>query len=121
MPIVDVEIVLRPGEALHQEVVVQLADELSEIFQSPRGGTWVKIRGLSVDHYAENGRRPAEVYPIFISVLKAKFPETDEIEMEVEKITGAVARICGRPSENVHVIYQPEARGRVAFGGKMVS
>ena len=121
MPIVDVEIVLRPEEALRQEMTAELADELSEIFQSPRGGTWVKVRGLPVDHYAENGGRPAEVYPIFISVLKAKFPETDEMETEVEKITGAVARICGRPSENVHVIYQPEARGRVAFGGKLVS
>lgn len=121
MPIVDVEIVRRPGEALNQEMAAELADELSEIFQSPRGGTWVKVRGLPVDHYAENGGRPAEVYPIFISVLKAKFPETDEIEMEVARITGAVAQLCGRPSENVHVIYQPEARGRVAFGGKIVS
>lgn len=121
MPIVDVEIVLRPGEALRQEMAAELADELGEVFRSPRGGTWVKLRGLPVDHYAENGGRPAEVHPVFISVLKAKFPEAAEMEMEVARITGAVAQICGRPSENVHVMFQPQAQGRVAFGGKIVS
>jgi phenylpyruvate tautomerase PptA (4-oxalocrotonate tautomerase family) len=61
------------------------------------------------------------VYPVFVSIIKSELPPIDEMEKEVEKITGAMARICGRPSENVHVIYQPQAKGRVAFGGRIVS
>ena len=121
MPIADVEIVLRPGEVLRPEMAAELANELGEIFQSSPRGTWVRVRCLPADHYAENSGRPAEVYPIFVSILKAILPVAHEIDMEVARITGAVAQICGRPSENVHVIYQPEARGRVAFGGKIVS
>lgn len=121
MPIVDVEIVLRPGETIHTEVLAELANELGEILQSPRGATWIKLRELPANHYAENGGTPAGVYPIFLSILRAKLPAADKMEREVEKITGAVAQIFGRSSENILLIYQPEGRGRVAFGGKIVS
>jgi len=121
MPIVDIEIVLRPNETLRKEMVTDLADELGEILQSPQGGTWVRVRGLPADHYAENGGMPEGAYPVFVSIIKSELPTRDEMQKEVEKITGAVAQICGRPSENVHVIYQPQGKGRVAFGGKIVS
>jgi phenylpyruvate tautomerase PptA (4-oxalocrotonate tautomerase family) len=120
MPIVDVEIVLRPDEVVRKEIATELANEIGEIFQSSPAGTWVKVRELSAECYAENGGTPNGVYPIFVSITKSKLPEVDELEREAAKITGAVAQICGRSSENVHLIYQPEGRGRVAFGGKMV-
>lgn len=121
MPIVEVEIVLRPNESLRKEMVTELADEFGDIFQSPQGGTWVKVRGLPAEHYAENGGMQEGVYPIFVSIIKSKLPLIDELQIEVEKIIGAVAQVCGRSSENVHVIYQPEGRGRIAFGGTIVS
>ncbi len=121
MPVVDIEIVLRPDEALRREMVTELADELGEIFQAPQGGTWVKVREVPADHYAENGGVREDIYPVFVSIIKYEIPSADEMQKEVEKITGAVAQVCGRPSENVHVIYQPQAKGRVAFGGKIVS
>lgn len=121
MPIVDIEIVLKANEIIQSETVEELADQIGEIFGSPKGTTWVKVRGLERDHYAENGGALDGVFPIFISVLKSKLPATEEMQKEVEKITGAVAQICGRPSGNVHVIYLPEGRDRVAFGGKLVS
>jgi len=120
MPIVDVEIVLRPNETFRQEIVAQLAAELGEVFHSPQRGTWVKVRGLPADHYAENSGMLEGVYPVFLTIIKSEVPLPDEIQKEVEKITDAVAQICGRPSENVHVIYQPEGKGRVAFGGKLI-
>jgi phenylpyruvate tautomerase PptA (4-oxalocrotonate tautomerase family) len=52
--------------------------------------------------------------------MKSELPLLEEMQKEVAKITAAVAQIYGRPAENVHVIYQPEARGRVAFGGEIV-
>ncbi len=121
MPIVEIEIILKPDEIIHSEIVEELADQLGEIFGSPKGTTWVKVHTLANDHYAENGGLPDRVFPVFVSILKSKLPGKEEMQNEVEKITGAVAQICGRPSGNVHVIYLPEGRDRVAFGGKLVS
>lgn len=121
MPIVDLEIVLRPNETIREEMVSALADELGEIFRSPPGKTWVKIHPLASNQYAENGGRPEGVSPIFVVVMKSELPSFEEMQNELAQIAGAVAQICGRPSENIHVIYQPEGRGRAAFGGKLVS
>ena len=120
MPIVDIEIVLRANEIIREEMVSELADELGEIFHSSPGKTWLKVRLLAAAQYAENGGKPEGVYPIFVTVLKSKMPSMEELQEEMAKITGVVAHICGRPSENIHVIFQPEGRGRVAFGGKLV-
>jgi hypothetical protein len=37
MPIVEVEIILRPGESIPDGIASELADELGRIFGSPRG------------------------------------------------------------------------------------
>lgn len=120
MPLVEVEIVLKPNEVIQDEIASKVADQLGQIFNSPKGGTWVKLHTLSESNYAENGGRDDGVYPIFVSVLKAKLPPQDEIQAEVEKITSAVAQTCNRPPTLVHVIYAPQGSGRVAFGGKIV-
>lgn len=120
MPIIDIEIVLRANESIGEEVVSELADELGEIFHSSPGETWIKVHPLSADQYAENDGTLDGIYPIFITVMKSKLSSFEERQKEVANITGAVAQICGRPSDNVHVIYQPAGRGRVAFGGKIV-
>ena len=121
MPIVEIEIVLKPNEIIQGITVEELADQLGKIFNSPKGTTWVKVHELERSRYSENGGTPAGVFPVFVSVLKSILPGMDEMQKEVEMITGAVARICRRPSGNVHIIYLPEGRGRVAFGGKIVS
>jgi phenylpyruvate tautomerase PptA (4-oxalocrotonate tautomerase family) len=120
MPIVDIDIVLGPNEANRKEMVSELANELGEIFHSSPGETWIKVQTLSANQYAENGGTQDGVYPVFVTIIKSKLSSIEEMQNEVAKITGAVAQICGRPSENIHVIYQPEGRGRVAFGGKLV-
>ena len=120
MPIVDIEIVIRANEVIRADMVSELADEMGEIFHSSPGETWIKVHPLSADQYAENGRTPNGIYPVFVTVIKSKLSSIEEMQNEVAKITGAVAQLCGRPSDNIHVIYQPEGRGRVAFGGKLV-
>jgi hypothetical protein len=60
------------------------------------------------------------VYPVFVSVLKARLPSLGRLALEVAELTRAVAAVCHRPAENVHVVYQPEAAGRVSFGGRLV-
>jgi phenylpyruvate tautomerase PptA (4-oxalocrotonate tautomerase family) len=121
MPILDVEIVLEPGEALRPGLAGELADRAGEVFGAAPGTTWVKLRAISADHYAENQTgRPADVFPVFVSVLKAKLPPLNERQREVTRLTEAVARVCRRAPENVHILYLPEGAGRMAFGGTLV-
>jgi len=54
MPILDVEVVLEPGEALRLELAGELADRAGEVFGASPGTTWVKVRAIPAEHYAEN-------------------------------------------------------------------
>ena len=53
MPIVEVEIVLLPGESMRSGLAAEIADRCGEVFGSPPGSTWVKLRAIPCDHYAE--------------------------------------------------------------------
>lgn len=55
MPLVDVEIVLKPQETIPDAMASELTDKLGQIFRSPRNGTWVKVHGIDEVSYAENG------------------------------------------------------------------
>ena len=119
MPIVEVEIVaerkLAPGLA------VNLAHNLAPIFGGPASSTWVKLRRLDVSDYAEGDGGPSsEVRPVFVKILKAELAAGDELRDEIRLIAETVGATCERPVENVHVIYEQSARGRVAFGGELV-
>lgn len=119
MPILNIEIVMRPGENLPPGLATELADRTGEIFDSPAGNTWVKVYLIPAEYYAENSSAPNGIFPVFVSVLKAKRPSPDALQVEVNRLTTAIAQICNRPQENVHIIYSPEGRGRVAFGGNL--
>ena len=121
MPIVEVEIVLKPNEAISGTWASELADQLGAIFGSPKNGTWVKVWGIHDMHYSENGGKEEGVYPVFVSVVKSRLPEPIDMQREVDAMIAAIAQICRRDPSLVHVIYQPEGRGHVAFGGKIVT
>ena len=121
MPIIDVEIVLLPGETVRSGLAAEIADRCGEVFGSPPGNTWVKLHLTPRDHYAENGGGPSvSVYPVFASVLKVRLPSPDALRAEVSRLTAAIAQATGRPEEHVHVAYSPEGAGRVAFGGEIM-
>lgn len=121
MPILDVELVLRPDESLPADLARQIAVRAGEVFAAPPGTTWVKLRTLAATHYAENEAEPGPaVSPVFVTVLKAHLPEPAALQAEVAALTEAIAAACGRPPENVHILYLPPGVGRVAFGGKLV-
>ena len=120
MPIVQIEIILRPNEVVRKDLAAELAGELGKIFHSAKGETWVKVQWLLPEQYAENDEPQGSIFPVFVSILKSTLPPPDKIQQEVDKLTHATAQICGRPTENVHVMYEPEGKGRVSFGGKMV-
>ena len=121
MPILDVQIVVADGEALDASLASSLADASGEVFGSVAGRTWVRVHALPREGYAENGGGPPEgVHPVFVRVLLADPPEGEELRSQVHRLTLAVAKVCARLPENVHLFYEPSARGRVAFGGKLV-
>lgn len=122
MPIIDIEIVLRPGESLPPGLAAELARVAGEIFGTPPGRTWVKITTIPFERYAENEvETGASPYPVFLSVLKARRPPPELLPVEVRKLTEAVAVACNRPEQNVHIVYLPDATGWVSFGGRLIS
>jgi hypothetical protein len=122
VPILEIEIVTSGGESFDDALATRLADAAGRVFETVAGGTWVRLRGLPRDCYAENGGGPPEgVLPVFVEILLADPPQGEELRLQVHRLTLAIAKVCARPPENVHLRYQPAARGRVAFGGKLVS
>lgn len=121
MPILHVEIVTRSGQAIRPGLARELADRTGEIFGSEPGGTWVSVHPLDQGFYAENHSAAGDIFPVFVSVLKAKLPFPEALQIEITGLTEAIAHICDRPKENVHIFYQPEGAGRVAFGGRLVT
>jgi plasmid replication initiation protein len=104
-----VELIIRAG--LCQE----LAEACAIALESRPAGTWVRLRALESWQYAENG--PA-TRPVFVELILADWPDTPD--QVLAKVAAAVAACLDRPVEWVHVLLQPPARGRVAFGGQLL-
>jgi phenylpyruvate tautomerase PptA (4-oxalocrotonate tautomerase family) len=120
LPIIEIELILRPGESVPDGLAAQIANSSGEIVGTPKGGTWVKIHAIPSENYAENGAEPDDtVFPVFVSILKSRLPDPKAMQAEVTRLTETIAQICARPPENVHIIYQPPAAGRAAFGGRV--
>jgi phenylpyruvate tautomerase PptA (4-oxalocrotonate tautomerase family) len=121
MPIIDIEIVIASGESPEINLAAKLADRIGEVLGLPTGSIWVKLSIISSSNYAENGAEVApDAYPIFVTILKRQLPHPEIIHGEVTRLTNAIAEVCHRQPENVHIIYEPDGKGRVAFGGKIV-
>ena len=123
MPIVDVEVVTgaTDPEAIGKEALQLLADELGSLFGGDPGGTWVRLRTIDRNAYAENRAavRP-DARPTFVNILRAETPERGTLRREMKKVAEIVARTLDRPPENVHVLYAPGAIGRIGFGGSLL-
>jgi len=119
MPIVTLELV-SDDPAPPAERVQALADALGELFGSPPGATWLRIRTVNRSHYAENGARGDAPQPVFVEVLERSVPPHDDLAERTRQIAAVVAAQLDRPVENVHVIYAPPGAGRVAFGGDLL-
>ena len=114
MPIVDIETV---GEA--PTIATQaLADALGDLFGSKAGTTWVRLRSLPHDHYAENDS-PNAPPATFVTVLHHTPPAGNERRSQAAEIAAVVAFVTERPPEHVHVLFAPAAAGRIAFAGAL--
>lgn len=122
MPIIEIEMIVDQEiePAMLKKISQRLADGLGEIFSSPPAATWVRLRSLPRWQYAENNSPlPPDLQPVFVDVLKSAELAPALLRDEAFQIATTVASILDRPKENVHIIYQPAALGRIAFGGKL--
>ena len=121
MPIVTVQrLVTEDSPPVSSAQMQQLADRLGELFGSRPSGTWVKLTDQSLLMYAENGGPlPSRARPTFVEVLKSTLPTPADLAVEAQQIAEIISSILRRPLENTHVLYLPEARGRIAFGGQL--
>lgn len=122
MPIMDVEIVVAANGPVAAGLAQALADAAGRALGSPAGQTWVRLHLLPREHYAENESVLATTdLPVFVTVLKRALPGPDEVITEIARLTDSIADVLGRDRTCVHVEYAPAARGRLAFGGKVVT
>lgn len=118
MPIVDITLVQerQPDD----DVAQRLADACGAVLGSAPQGTWVRLKVLNPSHYAENGADQTPC-PVFVEVMRRDLPDESALAGEARRLSEAVAEVVGRSREHVHVVYQPAAAGRVAFGGELLS
>ena len=121
MPIVDVELVADSSSVVAPGLAQSLADAVGRTLQSPPGQTWVRLRVLERDQYAENEScLETTELPVFVTVLKRALPEGAELAGEIMALAGAIAQVTGRAMSCVHIEYAPAAAGRLGFGGRLV-
>ena len=120
MPILNVEII---GEVTSREGLAQrIADAAGDALGTRSRGTWAKLHFIDESLYAENaGQHDKEVKPVFASVLQAHPPTGEKLQEQIAALTEAISQATGRAAENVHVIFESPAAGRIAFGGKLRS
>ncbi len=118
MPILEVRLV---GDSAAPDLARRIADAAGGVLGSPPRGTWVTIELVPPVRYAESGGAEPGVAPVFVRVLLRDGAPREGLADQVTALCRAIATCCGRPAENVHLIYEPAAAGRVAFGGNLVS
>jgi hypothetical protein len=120
MPIVDACIVIQEGEAAPSDAAKAIANAIAATLGAAPGRVWVRLQLLPHSLYAENGDG-VDPCPVFLRVLHADPKQVEELEQEAGKLAQAVGTCLGRSSELVHIEYAPSGRGRVAFGGRLLT
>jgi phenylpyruvate tautomerase PptA (4-oxalocrotonate tautomerase family) len=121
MPLIDVDIVLEPGEILADGLADALADAIGQALGAPAGHTWVKLQPIDHRYYSEGSQHSGDTpSPVFVSVLQAQRPTEAKLEQVAASLAAAVAPVCDREQELVHILFLPPGKGRVAFGGRLL-
>ena len=58
--------------------------------------------------------------PIIVSLIQADLRSGDALREQIASLADVVAKTVDHPLENVHIVIEPPARGRIAFGGRLV-
>lgn len=121
MPILDVQVIGAVPEEVRRGLAQRIADGVGRVLGSGEQETWVKLHFIPADEYSENsGGPPPGVQPVIVSIIQASLPRDLALYDQTTNLTRVIADACQRPGANVHLIYEPAANGRVAFGGRIV-
>lgn len=119
MPLLEIEIVEPMAASARTGLARRLATASAEALAAPPGTTWIRVRWLDANDYAEDIDDGGGA-PVFVRVLQRDAVASDERRAQAATLARAIAQACGRDDERVHVLYEPPGRGRVAFGGRLV-
>jgi phenylpyruvate tautomerase PptA (4-oxalocrotonate tautomerase family) len=121
MPVVTVEFVSDSDHPIREGLAQALADAIGRVLATPPGHTWVRLRALQSNQYAENDTHlEATSLPVFITVMVRIPPAGAELSAQIAALTQAVAQVFGRPGSCIHIEYASAGSGRVSFGGRLV-
>src|SRR6185436_8799084 len=99
MPVVTIEVVADADHAVETNFAQSLADAVGRALASQPGQTWVRLRSLPRNQYAENeSPLGAGEFPVFVTVLERAPPSGAELQAEVAALTQAVAQTLKRPA-----------------------
>lgn len=121
MPLLKVEIVETPGWSRPTGLARRIADAVAEALGATPQSVWVRLTTIAAGDYAENGGAPADVAPVFVTILEKAPPNGAALAAEVAALTPAIASACGRTESDIHLVYESPGRDRVAFGGRLVT
>jgi len=113
MPILEVDVVGRSTSGLARKIAGAAGPIVG------RGHTWVIVRRVAPADYAEDAG--GTYRPMLVRIMERRRPRGARLATEMRALTSAIAKACRHPTENVHILYEPDAAGRVAFGGVPVT
>jgi phenylpyruvate tautomerase PptA (4-oxalocrotonate tautomerase family) len=116
MPILEVEIIGGIAAPLRHGLAQRLADAAAQVFETAPQQTWIKLRYLDAQDYAE---RAPEPLPVFVRVLLRSSFEVAERRRYARELARSFAELCARPAARVHILFDEPAQGRIAFGGEL--
>jgi phenylpyruvate tautomerase PptA (4-oxalocrotonate tautomerase family) len=117
VPILDVEIVKGEESQLDSTLAQKLAEAAGVALGLGSARVWIKLRAISRENYAENGVALEEL-PVFVSILMKQHKLIDLSTVALD-LANAFGKVLNRPTEKIHILFQPECAGRIAFGGKL--
>ncbi|MEM7247401.1 MAG: hypothetical protein AAF533_18825 [Acidobacteriota bacterium] len=121
MPILDIEIEAERDDEIAPDLAERLASVAGRVLETPPGRTWVRVHRLSRCRHAENDEElPVDARPTFVRLLLARWPDEARRSELATRLTAEVAAACDRPADNLTLIFEPPAAGRIAFGGRLV-
>ena len=119
MPVLEVEMVGEILAPLRHGLAQRLVDAAGQVFESAPQQTWLKLRFMDAQDYAENAGPAPMPLPVFVRVMLRSSIELEERRRLARDLAHAFAELCARPVTRVHILFDDPGQGRVAFGGKL--
>ena len=123
MPILEVELIGEVAAETRRGLAERIAQNVAAVLKAETGSVWVRLRFTPASEYGENGPpagHPHPAQPVFVHINRRAIPAVAILKQEARALAAAIADACHRQKAEVHIVYEPPGKGRVAFGGSLV-